>query len=127
MLINYLLLILFFIIVKPQIVPPENYLQTIVGPSINNISITYTAKSPGNENITWYHNDVELSDRLIHQSHDMGGSSTVQVSLRGHKGKYRVVVKSLFNGLPVPDYITEESNTEYSFEVDVTGIVSSTH
>ena len=100
---------------------PENQLEIAVGPTVSSYTITYSAKSPGNARITWYQDNIELSERTNHLMNDTGGSSTIQVNQRSHKGKYRVVVESLFNGLLVPEYISEMSIAEYSFDVEIVG------
>ena len=93
-----------------------------VGPSIHNYTVTYTSKSPGNASAMWYQDGVEVSeDRMIHLSHDMGGVATLLVNQRAHKGEYRLMIKSLFNGLETSQYIKDMSVVEYSFEVEVVG------
>ena len=58
---------------------------------------------------------------MIHLSHDMGGVATLLVNQRAHKGEYRLVIKSLFNGLETSQYIKDMSVVEYSFEVEIVG------
>ncbi len=101
---------------------PTNQIPLVaVGPSINNYTITYTAKSPGNAVARWYHNDIELIDRMVNESHDTGGYTTIQVYQRSHGGNYRVIIESLFNGLQVSDNIMQQSTIEYTFDIIVVG------
>ncbi len=58
---------------------------------------------------------------MIHLSHDMGGVATLLVNQRSHKGEYRLVIESQFNGLETNQYIKDMSVVEYNFEVEVVG------
>ena len=110
------------LLVKPKITStPIHYNELAIGPDVTNFTITYTTKSPDNVKITWYHNGVELEERVVSTHHKMGGSSVIQVYQRAHIGEYRVVIESLFNGYDVSEYISQGSKTEYKFMVDVKG------
>ena len=108
---------------KPKILSHPQPKVLAYGPNSTNFTITFKNYSPGGHYITWYKDNNIINESWSSNLFETNGSSTLHISRRGDKGKYRVVIESSFGNIShlTPPTILQQSSVEYTFEVDVIG------